>query len=77
MSLENRIVELYIVNDLGFDYSKMRNTLGELTAFCNGKYCPMGVFQCPIDRKLRCEDVTVDMWAKVFGVKDEDDAHSS
>ena len=73
MDLRNKIVELYIVNNLGFDYANLEATLGEMADNCVNKYCPMGMFSCPINRKHRCEDVTVDMWAEVFHLCEDND----
>ncbi len=72
MSLENRTVRLYAVNDTGFDYCSMEVTIGELTSACRDHKCPMGMFGCPVSRAVACEDVTAETWAKVLHWEDGD-----
>ena len=72
MSLENKVVELLVVNGTGVDYARMEVTIGELTSACRDHKCPMGLFSCPVSRAVACEDVTAETWAKVFHWEDED-----
>ena len=76
MSLENKTVRLFAVNDAGVVCS-LEATLGELVSGCNSKRCPMGMFSCPVSRSIRCEDVTVETWAGVFRVKEVEDGQES
>lgn len=73
MSLRNKVVKMWVIDNNRDCVSHLEVTLGELKDQCNVKFCPMGMFKCPISRQHSCTDVTVEMWAKVFGVKDEDD----
>ena len=74
MSVENKLVQLYAVNDMGFDYCSMEVTVGELASACRDHNCPMGLFSCPISRAVACEEVTAGTWAKVFHWEEEGDA---
>ena len=72
MNLRNKVVKMFVLCDME-PVSHLEVTLGELKDQCNVKFCPMGMFKCPISRVHACTEVTVEMWGKVFGIKEEDD----